>query len=198
MTAALRYLEDLGLADKADWTLDDVAKLPEDLRYELVDGKLAPLPAPYPIHAWIARQTANALDVHAPGDAFISEETSVVVGVDSELRPDAVALRIDGADRTPVFAEDVLLVVEVVSRSSKISDRRFKPKRYAEAGIPLYWVIDPLGDAVVLTEYVLGRDGSYRHGHARGGRLVLERPWPVSLDLDAWTARRDRVKAVRR
>ncbi len=43
MTAAL-HLPDL-LRDKQDWTVDDLASLPDDLHYELIDGRLL-LPSP--------------------------------------------------------------------------------------------------------------------------------------------------------
>ena len=39
----------LNLPDKQEWTVDDLASLPKDLRYELVDGRLI-LPSPTAIH----------------------------------------------------------------------------------------------------------------------------------------------------
>jgi hypothetical protein len=35
----------LNLPDKQDWTVDDLASFPKDLRYELIDGRLI-LPCP--------------------------------------------------------------------------------------------------------------------------------------------------------
>jgi hypothetical protein len=43
----------LNLPDKQEWTVDDLANLPKDLRYELVDGRLI-LPSPTAIHQDIA------------------------------------------------------------------------------------------------------------------------------------------------
>ena len=35
------------------------------------------------------------------------------------------------------------LVVEILSRSTQARDRGVKMKRYAAAGIPHYWIVDP-------------------------------------------------------
>ncbi|WP_306215365.1 Uma2 family endonuclease [Actinoplanes sp. RD1] len=201
MTAVPHLLDDLHLShllSRDDLTVDDVASLPEDLRYELLDGRLVLLPIPFPMHNWIARQVAQALDRNASDEAFVNIETSVAIGTRSELRPDAAVIRLEGADRSPVLARDVLVVVEVVSRSSVLHDRRFKAKVYADAGIPLYWVLDPLGEQVTLTVHVLGPDGVYQSDGHHVGRVALEQPWPVALDLDAWTAYRDKVQSRRR
>ena len=40
---------------------------------------------------------------------------------------------------------DLLLVAEVLSPSSARHDRFIKRRRYQEAGVPLYWIVD--GDA---------------------------------------------------
>ncbi len=38
---------------------------------------------------------------------------------------------------------DLLLVAEILSPSSARHDRFLKRRRYHEAGIPLYWIVDP-------------------------------------------------------
>jgi hypothetical protein len=47
----------LNLPDRQDWTVDDLASLPEDLRYELIDGRLI-LPSPTAIHQISAGMSA--------------------------------------------------------------------------------------------------------------------------------------------
>ena len=39
--------------------------------------------------------------------------------------------------------QDLLLVAEVLSSSSARHDRFIKRRRYQDAGIPLYWIVDP-------------------------------------------------------
>ncbi|WP_305782881.1 Uma2 family endonuclease [Symbioplanes lichenis] len=146
------------------------------------------VPPPPPVHQYMARAVANALETNAPDDVFVNGRTSVMTSAGTELIPDVTVLRLDRADRTPAFPEDVLLVIEVGSSGSRGKD-------YSEAGIPLYWVIDPLPGRVTFTGFELGADGAYRRGRTHVGLVSRERPWPVLLDLDAWTARRDQVRS---
>lgn len=115
-----------------------------------------------------------------------------------DLRPGVVVFHAEGAGRSPVPARDVLLVVEVLSLSSRHSDPGHKAKRYADLGIPAYWIIDPLAERVTLTQFVLGSDGSYEQRRRTSDLVTLDHPWPVTLDLPAWTRRRDRINEVAR
>ena len=51
-------------------------------------------------------------------------------------------------------------MVEVLSPSSRRYDRLLKFGRYAEAGIPQYWIIDPERPSVEV--YDLDEQGEYR------------------------------------
>ena len=55
MTAAVH------LPDKRDWTADDVASLPEDLHYELINGRLALSPSPLPFHQFVGNEVVYSL-----------------------------------------------------------------------------------------------------------------------------------------
>jgi hypothetical protein len=81
----------------------------------------------------------------------------------------------------------VLLVVEIVSPLSQFTDRDDERKLYAAAGIPAYWVIDPLAERVTLTELILDDQGVDRQHLRTSERLTLSGPWPTTLDLPAWT-----------
>jgi Uma2 family endonuclease len=116
----------------------------------------------------------------------------------NELRPDVVAIREEGASRTPVLVQDVLLAVEVISPDSSIRDRRDKLKLYAQGKIPAYWVIDPLGERVTFTEFVLDGDQGYRRSLVTDGSVTVEDPWKIALDLPSWTRRRNRLRDVAR
>ena len=90
------------------------------------------------------------------------------------------------------------LVVEIISRSSKHYDRNNKMKDYALAGISHYWIIDPLDVRVTFTQYRLGADGNY-HQRAHTDELVtIHEPWEITLDLPAWTHKRDYLDEVGR
>jgi len=52
------------------------------------------------------------------------------------------------------------IVVEIVSPESTIRDRVDKVTEYAQAGIPEYWLVDPLVEQATI--YRLGVDGTYK------------------------------------
>lgn len=56
----------------------------------------------------------------------------------SVVRAEAVT----GLEQTRFQAEDVLLAVEVVSPDSEARDRDTKPRKYAAAGIPYFWLVE--------------------------------------------------------
>jgi len=109
-----------------------------------------------------------------------------------------VILREEGADRTPVLAADVLLAVEIISPDSSVRDRQDKMKLYSYAGIPAYWLIDPLADCVTFTEFLLSEGRAYHQHVQTDGLITIDRPWETTLDLPAWTRRRDRLREAAR
>ena len=192
MTAALPRL------DSTNWTVDDVANLPEDLHYELINGRLILTPAAMPIHQIIGVRIVNALEANGPEDVVVSPDSSVTTDFRNEPRPDVVVTREEGANRTPVLASDVLLVVEIISKSSILSDRDEKMKLYAYAGIQHYWIVDPLAERITFTQFRLSPDGTYHRGLHTDELVTISQPWETTLDLPAWTRRRDRLREVAR
>jgi Uma2 family endonuclease len=197
MTAALQ-IADPRLLHRHDLTVDDVADLPEDLRYELVDGRLVLTPTAKPIHQSVGVDIAAALKVRRPLDIVVATDQSVMFDGHNERCPDVALIREEGADFTPVDAADVLLAVEIVYPSSQAIDRADKRKRYGDGGIPLYWIIDLLSERVTLTEFHLSSNGVYEKQLQTDERVTLSRPWEVTLDLPTWTRERDRIRMARR
>ncbi len=121
---------------------------------------------------------------------MVSIDLSMRVDRRNEPRPDVVALRPDHVAHSPVPIGDVSLAVEIVSPESIFRDMYEKAGVHAHAGVPTYWVIDPLHGAMTLTEMVLGDDGEYTTVAHTDQVFTTERPWKVTLDLPALTARR--------
>jgi Uma2 family endonuclease len=188
MTAAVH------LSDKRDWTVDDVASLPEDLHYELINGRLALSPSPLPFHQFVGNEVVYSLRERLPREYFLATDLSVLVDSRNEPRPDVVVMRRKGAGRTPVLAADVLVVVEVISPESTVRDRQDKRKIYAYAGIPAYWIIDPLAERVTFTQLLLGPGGAYHQHVQTDGCVTIDQPWEFTLDLPEWTQIRDEVR----
>ncbi|HWH01386.1 MAG TPA: Uma2 family endonuclease [Pilimelia sp.] len=186
MTAALH------LPERQEWTVDDLGELPKELNYELINGRLV-LPSATPLHQDTCIEVVLSLRASCPPEYLVSVDQSLEVDRRNEPRPDVVVIRVEHASRSPVPVRDALLAVEVLSPSSTFRDLHEKAGVYARAGIGTYWVIDALHDKMTLTEFRLEAGGGYRAGAHTDEVFTTEHPWPVTLDLPALTARRDRV-----
>ena len=186
------------LLGRDDLTVDDIADLPEDLRYELIDGRLVLSPLAIPVHQLLSRWTANAIDENCPDEYILNVEQAILINGRNELRPDVVVVHERAAFVSPVLPADVPLLVEVVSRSSKKFDRTGKLEKYAAVGIPTYWILDPLADRVTLARYSLGLDGANRMAQRTAEQVTVDDPWKITLDLPAWTRKRDQLSRVSR
>jgi Uma2 family endonuclease len=181
-------LSALKIADRRDWTVDDLATLPKDLRYELIDGRLV-LPSATGIHQDICFTVVTALQIRCPRTLLAAFDLSLRVDRRNEPRPDVVVYARKEANVSPAPIESVVLAVEVISPDSNIRDLHTKPRLYAKAGIGSYWVIDPFHDAgVTLAEFRLGGDGQYELLSETNKVFTVDLPFRVELDLPAMTA----------
>lgn len=184
MTAALN------LPERQEWTVDDLATLPKDLRYELIDGRLL-LPSPTAIHQDIGVEVLLALRAQCPPDLLPVIDLSLKIDCRNEPRPDVLVVKPDHADVTPMPVLDAILVVEIVSPGSHFRDMYTKTKIYAAAGVAHYWVIDPLFETgMVLTQFQRGDRDEYVMVTSTDRVFTTEVPYPVTIDLPALTARR--------
>ena len=149
MTAALQ-LPDL-LRDKQDWTVDDLASLPDDLHYELIDGRLI-LPSPTLMHQDLCIELVTMLRPTCPPGYRVVIDVSLEVDRRNEPRPDVVVARTAVGLHSPAPIQSALLIAEVISPTSEYRDMNAKREIFAAAGVESYWVIDPrTEEGVVLT-----------------------------------------------
>ncbi|AHH94280.1 Uma2 family endonuclease [Kutzneria albida] len=167
------------------WHADDLDELDEAPRHtELIDGALVFRLVPQ--RTWHGR-LVTALTAQAPSG--IGVEREMTLRLDKHNRPEPDVIVTSAAfdpDRTWFSPADVLLVVEVVSPESTHRDRTVKLRKYAEAGIPHYWLVDEEDISTTVHTYEL--DAPTRTYVAAGiFRDTLERPvpFPISLDLGA-------------
>ena len=130
------------------WTAEEIDTLPADgFRYEVIDGEQIVTPGPSLLHQDAVVQLTvlllpycNALGLHlstAPAD--------VKFGTYDQVQPDLFVMPRTTSGRRPLRFSDVghlLLAVEVLSPSSRQTDRREKRKLYQAQGVPEYWVVD--------------------------------------------------------
>lgn len=131
-------------------------------------------PSPRPLHNIASMRLAFQLD------AQLSREHAVVQDIDIDLE------RVQ-RDGDMLRASEVLIVVEVVSPSSKRMDTVVKHDDYADAGIPRYWIVD-LDAPVSLVACHLAGEFGYQDAPAATGRFTTREPFPAELDLTRLTA----------
>jgi Uma2 family endonuclease len=129
------------------WTLEEIHSLPDDgNKYELVRGELFVTPPPSEDHETILARLSRILDpyVAANGLGMVYHPRSVMRFEGSEVEPDLMVRqpRIDkGRDWDD--APTPILIVEVLSGSTRRRDHVQKRELYLDAGVPEYWIVDP-------------------------------------------------------
>lgn len=138
----------MGMAAPIFYTAQMVRALPEDgNRYETVRGELLVTPAPRVWHEEIVFRLAIALREYLRaepvGHAFGSR-SDISWGPDTLVEPDVFVAPLEEV-RTLDWAQvkNLLLVVEVLSPSSRRADRFTKRVEYQRQNIPCYWIVDP-------------------------------------------------------
>lgn len=137
------------------WTLEELHTLPDDgNKYELVRGQLFVTPPPNVEHETVLARLSRLLEPYVAAHAlgFVYHPRSVLRFAGSEVEPDLMVrqrprdLRVDW-DQAPV----PILVVEVLSGSTRRRDRQDKRELYAEAGVDEYWIVDAQRRAITVT-----------------------------------------------
>src|SRR5699024_2011909 len=137
----------------------DMDAMPDDgHRYELIDGSLVVTPAPTPRHQRAVARLLVVLHSTCPDNLdVLTAPLDEALASDTVVQPDLLV-----APRTAFTERDLptapLLAVEVLSPSTRNVDLALKHARYAEAGCPTYWIVDP--DIPSLTVFELAH-GQY-------------------------------------
>jgi Uma2 family endonuclease len=163
-------------------TLEDVLTLPDDApRVELIDGVMTVVPSPTYDHQDIAALLWYWLRQHAPEKFRAGQATGVALSLTTSFEPDVLLVdaRVPGSNHF-ARADQVTLVVEVVSHGTKRRDRLEKPADYAAAGIPHYWRIEQ--DPIHVFAYDLVK-GRYELVGDSGEELVLKAPFDIRLPV---------------
>ena len=141
-------------------------------RYELVEGELSPISLGTGRHGAISEFLNDQFRaaIKAAGLPWTSKDMRIGVRSprggrwDMSRIPDVAVLAIAQweamADREAVInlsEPPPLLVVEVVSESTKSADYRAKYSEYSVLEIPEYWIVDPLEAKVTICQLNEGR-----------------------------------------
>jgi len=118
------------------------AQLPEGFPAQLVEGHLVRDPAPTYGHQRLASRLHVRLAALVGADRALTAPVDVAVDEFNVYQPDLLVLEV-----TPEPGRrDVgllLLVLEILSPSTRVRDRGVKRKRLLDAGVREVWIVDP-------------------------------------------------------
>ncbi len=131
----------------------DYLQLPEDKRYEIIDGELFMVPSPNEAHQRIlltltiillnyVKKNKLGYIYCAPFDVLFSEEDIVqpdIIFVSNENRK---IITKDNLKGTPD------LLIQILSPGTSKRDLGIKKKLYAKNGVREYWIVDPERETV--------------------------------------------------
>jgi Uma2 family endonuclease len=163
------------------WTVDQYFRLSDRTNrlLEFVNGRIEVLPMPTRKHQRIA-QLLNMLLLalmEARGGIVLFAPFKLYVQPDKYREPDLLLLLDENDPRNQATAwSGADLVVEVVSPDNATLDTHVKRVEYAEAGIPEYWIVNPLDETI--TVLTLAGSEYTEHGVFRRGDMAISRLLP--------------------
>jgi Uma2 family endonuclease len=142
-----------------DWTVEDLRALPDDgLQYELADGVLLVSPAPRPAHQRALVRLLVALVGACPPELEVFPAPLDFQPTSRRsLQPDLLVVRREDVGELAI-ERSPLLVVEILSPSTRAKDLLVKRALYEDSGVAAMWVVDL--DEPSITGWVL-RDGGW-------------------------------------
>ena len=153
----------------------------EGERIELLHGLLVHMSPIGTRHDEAVMRLTELLVLALAGRARVGPQCAFAASDDSEPQPDLAVLPLgDYSQEHPARAH---LLIEVAD-SSLSKDRHIKADLYAAAGVPEYWIVNLVDDAVEVLSRP--KDGAYtqRAPRGRGETLVIAAVPDVSLAVD--------------
>lgn len=162
-------------------TRADLDAIPQNgLRHEVIDGQFVMTPAPGSDHQVISTSLVTMLRNHLQGP----ELRVLHAPYDVVLGPHVVVPDIVVSPTTGFTAKDLplpsLLVIGIISPSTRHLDHGCKRQVSTEAGLTYYWIVD--SDDPSITTFELRDDTYTETAHAAGDQLMEVRH-PIQLHL---------------
>ena len=143
---------------QGEYTIEDYMALPDDERYELIDGWLYLMASPSNIHQliagrifmivsnFIADHKGGCIPMLAPADVQLdgADDDRTMVEPDFFVVCDRDRMKKDRTVGAPDF------VLEIISPSSRRRDMNIKTAKYEAAGVREYWMVDPDRKKVIV------------------------------------------------
>jgi Uma2 family endonuclease len=171
------------LKRKLDYS--DYVAAPDDGKcYQIVRGELFVTPSPNPVHQRVSRRLQRHLEDYFHGRSIgevFNAPIDLILTNHDVLVPDLLVVTDPGLISKRGIEGPPLLVVEILSPSTRKQDRGVKATRYAECGVEHYWIVDPEKRRI---ECHRAADGVYRCVLDTEGNRVLAHPEWDGLEID--------------
>lgn len=141
------------------YTVDDIYKLPDGQRAELIDGVIYDMAPPSRIHQKLVSELTQAIGAYikskggscdiypAPFAVFLSKDNKTYVEPDISVICDKNKLSDRGCEGAPDW------IIEIVSPSSQRMDYLTKLWKYRTSGVREYWIVNPLKGTVQVYSF---------------------------------------------
>ncbi len=138
-----------------EYTMKDYYALPDYVRAELIDGRFYYIPSPgrqhqellgelyYFIKDYFRKKGEKGNVYLSPFDVCLDRDEKTVVQPDLCIISQMGNLNENGLKGIPDF------IAEIISNSTAKKDYTLKLKKYWNAGVKEYWIIDPLKERIV-------------------------------------------------
>ena len=142
---------------RQDYDINDYLAIPDGIRVELIDGVIYDMAAPTNIHqvlivqiasrlnAFIEKSNGDCVPFVAPSDVQLSKEDNKTI-----VQPDVFVVCDRDIAKKRFFESAPDLVIEILSPSTKKLDLGDKLRKYREAGVREYWIVDPIQKRVIV------------------------------------------------
>lgn len=177
------------------WTSEDLVRLgelgllPQDAKFELMDGEVLQLMPPSPHHDFLVASIAELLTKAFDPERFhVRQEKTLRLSDHHSPLPDVMVVKgrlRDYAQRFP-GPHDAVLVVEVADTTLHY-DRSEKLASYSSAGVPEYWIVNLQDGALEAYRDARGPDylvrRIYRPGDSAAPLAAPAASLPVAILL---------------
>jgi len=146
-------------------TIRDWLALPDSARIELIDGEFVEKAAPTFEHGLAQGHTVGSIGAvynrrvggpRGPGGWWIVTEVDIVLD-GRGYRPDISGWRRERAPEPPKERPVTLRpdwICEIVSESNRATDTVTKLRRYHQAGVPHYWILDQVEKTLTVYRHM--------------------------------------------
>ena len=144
---------------QGEYTVEDYYALPDERRVELIDGVFYDMAAPSILHQKLLGELHLQFEDCA---AHCGKECDVLLSpcdvqldMDNKtmLQPDLFVVCRDYERTAHAFGGAPDLVIEILSPSTRDKDIMVKTKKYREAGVREYWLVDPANRIVICWDF---------------------------------------------